>query len=90
MILFGDGLRHLSSAPSVAGRLPVPRVWQRECLDDGKEPAPMRNLSTADIVDRRCGPGFSLQEVGFLRGNERSPSKLLPRVPALCCSSSGG
>lgn len=52
MVSFGGGLRRLSATASVAGRLPVPGLWRRQCLDDGEGPAPMRNLSAADIVDR--------------------------------------
>ncbi|HUY14595.1 MAG TPA: hypothetical protein VMX16_13365, partial [Terriglobia bacterium] len=52
MVLFGGGVRLVSSAASVAGRLPVPGVRRRKCLDDGEGCAPMRRMSTSDLADR--------------------------------------
>jgi len=46
-------VRHVSSATSLAGRLPVPCVRRRKGLDDGEGCAPMRRMSTADLADRR-------------------------------------
>ena len=51
VVFVGGRLRRLSAAPSVAKRLPVPRLRREQCLDNHKGATAMRCLPTADIAD---------------------------------------
>ena len=70
MVLLGGGVRHVSSAASVAGRLSLPCLRRRKGLDDGEEGAPLRGLSTADVADRRYDSrGYAEAVADLVSGN---------------------